>query len=349
MKRVFATLLALVMMVAAAGCTPADSGAATPPASDKQSGDQNASQGEKTDGEFDWKDITVGYTGYANTSEYLVTVENTLREAVESRGGTFLTTMCNADGQTIKSTQESYMLQGADILVDFNFLTEMFDSGYSQELADKGMAVISVDTMYQEPAYYYGANIWDQGVACADAAIAYIKEQWGGECDAMVVMYVGTAGESGNQRSYGAEARFKEAFPDVETIWMDLTAGGGDNTTLAYTYASDYMTAHPDQQHVYFQIHSDSQAVAAYSAIEQAGATDRCIICSVDGQTEAVATIKKTEGKCWIATVAAHPERYGEGIADYIEEILTNPNTERQRYTEAVYVNYDNIYEHFPD
>lgn len=348
MKRLFAGLMAASLTLGITACTPAvtsSSGAASSAGSTAGV----ASSAAGAEDSFDWKNVTVGYTGYNNTSEYLMTVENALKESVESRGGTFLTTICNGDGQTIKSAQESFILQGADILVDFNFLTEMFDAGYSAELANKGVPVISIDTMYQEPAYYYGANIWDQGQACADAAIEYINNEWGGQCDAMVIMYLGAAGESGNQRSYGAEARFKEAFPDVETVWMDLSAGGGDQASLAYSYAADYMTGNPDKNHVYFQIHSDSQAVSAFSAIQQAGAMDRCIICSVDAQTEAVETIKKNEGKCWIATVAAHPEKYGEGLCEYIEEILTDSSTEHQRYTEAVYVNIDNIYEHFPD
>lgn len=351
-KAIIALGLSTVMLFAGCSSTATSDSSGGAKTTSSASGESSASadtSGADT-GNFDWSNTIVGYSGFNAPTEYLTDVYDSVKEAVESRGGTFIHAESDLDAVAIRNADENLVNQGADVIVDFTFNTELYDGGYSQQLADKGVPVISVDTAYEEPAYLYGCDIYQQGEAAAEYACQYINNEWDGEVDEMVVMYLQTAGESGNQRSYAAEETFLSYFPDVPTNWLDISGTGGDATGEALVKARDYLTAHPDYHHIYFEVHSDSQAISVFSAAEQAGRLDDCIIVSVDGQTEAIETIKENEGKCWIATVAAMPKTYGEAIADYIEDILTDPeNTEHQRLKESMPVSIDNIYELFPD
>ena len=328
---------------------PSDTSAASETAASSTAAEV-VSEIENADTEIDWSEITVGYSGFNAPTEYLTNVFDSVQKAVESRGGKFIHAESDLDAQAIKTSIESLVLQGADIIVDFTFNTELFDGGYAQELADKNIPIISVDTEYKEPAHLYGCDIAQQGTVAAQTACDYINKEWNGEVDEMVVMYLQSAGESGNQRSYAAEKTFLEQFPDVSTNWIDITGTGGDSTGEALVKARDYLTAHPDSHHIYFEVHSDSQAISVFSAVQQAGRLDDCIIVSVDGQTEAIQTIKENEGKCWIATVAAFPSEYGEGIAAFAEEILSDPaNAPHTMLKDSTPVTINNIHELYPD
>jgi ribose transport system substrate-binding protein len=299
---------------------------------------------------FSWSDMVVGYTAYNSTSEYLALVESGTRDAVRSRGGKFLRADCNHDGQAIRSTIDTFMLQGAKVIVDFNFIPELFDSGYAQELLNKGVKVISVDVKYQPPAYLYGCDTAQQGTAAAELACKYIDKNWGGQADYMVIMFLGSAGESGNVRSHVAENYFKSHYPAFnqdDIKWMDLSSGG-DVAATAMTYARDFITSHPNSHKIYFQIHSDSQAVSAFAAVKQANRLDDVIIVSVDAQSEAINTIKENNGKGWIGTVAAFPDKYGEGIADYIELLMQNDDAPYEYLKASIPITIDNIYEYYP-
>lgn len=292
-------------------------------------------------------DYVIGFNNMWTDLEFFQVVEEGLRKAAEENNIKLLVGYGERDGQKMMSNVDTFVLQGADLILDFNVLAEVGNT-MTKELAQKDIPVIAIDGVY-EGAYFYGVNNEQVGRTAGTAAAEFIKEKWDGQIDYVVHIYSESAGPAVRKRNSGASDVIIETFPDFNednVVWID--AGSHMDPINGRSLSTDFLTAHPNSEHIYFQVLTDLPASGVLLAVEEAGRGDEAIIISCDASGPALDNLRKGEANSWLGSVAAFPELYGENVIKYALEILEGKNPPKERFTNNVVITHDNIDEYYP-
>ena len=294
MKKVFALILTLAMVLSLAACggkdAPASNGGDT----------QQPSQSAAADGDIEvavvLKTLASEYWGYVKTGCDAAAADLGVKVTVVGPGAE-----SDIEGQV--SMIEQQIGAGCDAIV-----CAPNDAGAAiaalQAAIDQSIPVLAVDT-----------NVGIDGQTCfvgtsnVDAAKEgglWAAQQAGSGAKA-VVIYGQEGDNTSNMRREGYEAACAEAGVEV------LAALSGQNTTDGATKAmKDLLNAYPGQINIVL-CHNDDTAIGAMNACKSAGVSD-IIIVGFDGNESAVKLIM--DGELVKATVAQQPYEMGYQVVE---------------------------------
>ena len=294
MKKVFALILTLAMVLSLAACGGSDA-----PASN--GGDaQQPSQSAAADGDIEvavvLKTLASEYWGYVKTGCDAAAADLGVKVTVVGPGAE-----SDIEGQV--SMIEQQIGAGCDAIV-----CAPNDAGAAiaalQSAIDQNIPVLAVDT-----------NVGIDGQTCfvgtsnVDAAKEgglWAAQQAGSGAKA-VVIYGQEGDNTSNMRREGYEAACAEAGVEV------LAALSGQNTTDGATKTmEDLLNAYPGQINIVL-CHNDDTAIGAMNACKSAGVSD-IIIVGFDGNESAVKLIM--DGELVKATVAQQPYEMGYQVVE---------------------------------
>ena len=294
------------------------------------------------------KQIVIGFNNMFTDIEFFQTVEKGLEDAAAAQGIKIIKAYAQRDAQKMITNVDSFVLQGVDLVMDFNVLPEV-GTTLAKTLKEKGIPLIGIDGVY-EGAYFFGVNNEQVGRTAGAYAAEVIKKKWNGQLDYIVHMYSESAGPAVKKRNSGASDVIKETFkdfPEDHIIWLD--GGSHMDAVNAKAMTTDFLTAHPDAKHIYFQVLTDLPALGVLMAVEAANKMDDSIIISCDAGGPALDNLRKPEANSWIGSVAAFPEKYGENLISYALEILEKKDAApKEKFTNNVVITRDNINEYYP-
>ncbi len=368
LKRVIAVLLAMLLLIGITACgqetsadpaqdsedtqkteesTPAEEGEQQSSEETQDAGDTGETSGDALDYDF-----TVGYSVLGEATNFFVSVGQSMRDACEAKGTELLYTIDDRDASKMKTAIETFVMQGADIIVDFTVLAE---SG-SAIAADLDIPMLSVDCVY-EGAYFFGVNNQAAGETAGEYVAEWVTENWDGQVDAIQMLYNEANGETVKQRVTGAVDVLKEAGLATDDIvtQTNINSSGSTVTDVSYvrSLVTDYLTAHPDDHHIVIIAQTDEQGIAANAAVEGAGRTDDVCIIAHNCDMNVVSLLQKEDSGSYIGTVNYNPDGYGEQILDACAEILAaeKNGTEigKEFYNEVYVVNKDNVWDYYPE
>lgn len=294
MKKVFALILTLAMVLSLAACggkdAPASNGGDT----------QQPSQSAAADGDIEvavvLKTLASEYWGYVKTGCDAAAADLGVKVTVVGPGAE-----SDIEGQV--SMIEQQIGAGCDAIV-----CAPNDAGAAiaalQAAIDQSIPVLAVDT-----------NVGIDGQTCfvgtsnVDAAKEgglWAAQQAGSGAKA-VVIYGQEGDNTSNMRREGYEAACAEAGVEV------LAALSGQNTTDGATKTmEDLLNAYPGQINIVL-CHNDDTAIGAMNACKSAGVSD-IIIVGFDGNESAVKLIM--DGELVKATVAQQPYEMGYQVVE---------------------------------
>ncbi len=293
------------------------------------------------------KQYVIGFNNMFTDIEFFQVVEKGLKDAAAAKGIKLLIAYGQRDGQKITSNVDSFVLQGANLVMDFNVMPEV-GSTLAKRLKEKNIPLIGIDGKY-DGAYFFGVNNEKVGRTAGEFAASYIKKNWGGQIDYVVHMYSESAGPDVKKRNSGASDAIKEQFPGFNpsnVVWLD--GGSHMDTINGKAMTTDFLTAHPDARHVYFQVLTDLPALGVQLGVEATKRDKDVIVISCDAGGPALDNLRKPEANSWLGSVAAFPEKYGENLVDYALQILQGKNPPMERFTSNVVISRDNIEQYYP-
>ena len=295
MKKVFALILTLAMVLSLAACGGGDA-----PASN--SGGDQPSQGDAAPAGGDievavvLKTLASEYWGYVKTGCDAAAADLGVKVTVVGPGAE-----SDIEGQV--SMIEQQIGAGCDAIV-----CAPNDAGAAiaalQAAIDQNIPVLAVDT-----------NVGIDGQTCfvGTSNVDAAKEgglwaaQQAGDGAKAVVIYGQEGDNTSNMRREGYEAACSEAGVEV------LAALSGQNTTDGATKTmEDLLNAYPGQINIVL-CHNDDTAIGAMNACKSAGVSD-VIIVGFDGNESAVKLIM--DGELVKATVAQQPYEMGYQVVE---------------------------------
>ena len=124
---------------------------------------------------------------------------------------------------------------------------------------------------------------------------------------------------------------------------------GQNDTAVAQTRFTDFLTAHPDAQKIVVFTINENTAQGAYAAAVTANREWDVRIMSANCGTQFVEPMYESEGNMsWIATCANFPELYGEQCCQLIERYFAGETLEGSYACNMVAIDWSNIAEYYP-
>ena len=296
--------------------------------------------------------LTIGFCNCTDSAQFFITVKESMERACSEKGYKLLYTISNLDPMQMRTAWESFVTQGADIIVDFSLLEDSGSTMAKQFKEQYGIDVICVDNVYDN-AYFFGVNNNEAGKTAGHYVAAKIQEKWNGQVDCMLQFYQESNGPTVKLRNSGIyEGMIEDGIELAEdkVTWINAsgTAPSGTDPAVMKSLVYDYLTAHADDHKIVIACFNDDGANSAYNAVKAAGREDEVMIISHNADPVALDTFKQGEG-CWIGSVCYSPETYGDQIIALAEKLIAGESMPTENYANTFVIDAANVREYYPD
>ena len=293
--------------------------------------------------------MVVGFINYSDTLTAGILVHQGMTRWCEENGVKMI--VADADGDAAKQAAacDSFILQGVDAIVDFNF-NPAGGTYLVEKCNEAGIPLISIDLQYQgENSYYCGVNNAEAGEIAGKAAADKAAVKFGDKGVDYLVATVAISLESVNQRttsSYDGMTAAGYEFP--EGHYIELECGTGNATALAEQQCKDFLTAHPDST-VVFVLGNDDVATGMLSAIESQNRQDDCMIITCGCELPSQAWLK-ADNDVVLASVDFMFTHYADTIMPLAVRLVNgDPSCEVLNFVQLGYLDSSTINEAYPD
>lgn len=256
------------------------------------------------------KTYKIGINSYAENFESSQNYLASFRAAAEAAGNVELVYAdCNADPQKVAPNYDSFILQEVDAIIDASWLEEA-GSVAVEKCKAAGVPLLVCDTAFDEEySYTIGTDSYEAGLVAGRYLADYINENWDGELDYLVLEYFQSGGGAVRDRMQGCVDGLKECgfeLSEEQVVWFDNEG----QTQKTNQITRDFLTAHPDAEHVIFGTNNDPCAIGMVSAIEAANRVEDCICYSYGGEASALDLLE--QDNCYVGSVSFQQNLYGE-------------------------------------
>ncbi len=286
--------------------------------------------------------------GLANINEkgaFGKLVKYGFEEATAKRGWILSYVDNNSDGQTAVSNAQLLVNKGVDFVVDMNV-----DASVGQTIMDifnkAEIPVIAVDIQLPG-APFFGINNAELGYKNGEYAANYIKENWDGQVDYVVLITQIASGEEVQERVRRSVDGLKDS--DIE-IGEVIELEGENDAGIAQRRFSDFLTSHPETEKIAVFTINENTAQGAYAAATTANREWDVRLFSANCGTQFVEPLYESQGEqSWISTVANFPEFYGEQVCSLIDSYLAGKSLEDVYSCDLEVIDWGNIEEFYPE
>jgi len=281
-------------------------------------------------------DLVIGLNAGTETNQFHSDVNNSIKNVAAEKGIEVLYAVSEFDPAQIIPKVETLLMQGANVIVDFNVNGEIGGNIVDVVKEKGGYGVIGIDVEYVsasgDKAWFVGANNQVAGELCGQAIADYVKEKKDGKLDYLVLFFNSENGDEVKKRMGGSIDGLASKGIDVaddQVEWIDLGGGGSDTTIQGKDKFTAWLTAHPDAHSIGVVCVNDETSQGCLAAAETLGRETDCVFASHNVSqvfTDAVRNGTLYEG--YTGSVAYYPERYGEYIVPLAQDIASGKNTD---------------------
>lgn len=259
MKKKFAMLLTLILIISLCACS------ATSPITDKA---QDSSAPSKSSDAEDIKlaiipDMIAG-------SDFWTALIPACQDYCEQKGYYLYTEDCHGDAATQMNAIENALSKGCKSIFIAAVDPEGLDS-YACDLMDRGIYIMA-NTAMPHTSCYITVDQYSSGKTCAEQAIAYIQEHFGGAAE-IGILTNSTSGKSIDDRIQGITETLEAAIADGDIAGSAIVSKVDALTVEdSMTAAENMLTANPDLKVLIGW--SDGVISGAYEAVKGTAGID---------------------------------------------------------------------------
>ena len=299
-------------------------------------------------------DFKVGYSVLGAATNFFVNVNEGIQQACEDHGVELTWTIDDRDASKMKTAIDTFVLQGADIIVDFTVLAETGEA-IAAELAKDGIPMLSIDCVY-EGCYFFGVDNDGCGKALGAYAEEWVNANWDGQIDKVQCLYNESSGETVLKRvGSGANKLIEDGYvTEDDVVYTNINSSGATVTDVSYvrSLVVDYLTAHPDDKHIVIMAQTDEQSTAANAAVMSSGRQDDVIIVTNNCDMAVIAMMQKGEGVI-VGDLNYNSAAYGEQVIQACAKIMAAKKAGEEIgqffYNPVYMVTRDNVWDYYPE
>ena len=287
--------------------------------------------------------------GFANLTEdipFAVRVREGIEEAAKKAGNVDLVTADNKlAGDVALSNAKNFITQGVQGAVEFQ-TDEKFGKSIMQEFQAKNIPVIAID-IPMPGATFFGVNNPVAGQMAGKGLGEWVKKNWGGQLDALIMLELPQSGPVPAARLKGQRDGLESVIgkiPEAKVKHLD------SKNTLeeARRLVSDTLTTLPNAKKIGVVCINDDTAAGAIAAAEAAGRKKDIAVVAVDGSERGREQIRKKDSP-QVGTTASFPEKYGSKIIPALIKAIDGEKLPEKFYTDHVFLTKDNIDKYYPN
>ncbi|MCL1896019.1 MAG: substrate-binding domain-containing protein, partial [Clostridiales bacterium] len=344
-------VLAIVLVFSLAGlaaCTQpaAEAPAQEAPAQEAPAQDAPADEGPSAGGYtfpvIAEEDIIIGFNNGSVTVDFLRLVDESMRKAADERGVKMIVAESNFDSEKVLPTVDNLLLQGANIIVDFNCNAEI-GGALVDYCGERGVPVIGIDVFYEgiygDTSWFFGANNEAAGMIAGEGLAEGVKERWDGEIDCLVLLSFSAGGElvyTRVQNIYEGLVASGVELSEDGVEFLD-SEGSVDATMIITQKMTDWLTAHPDMHKIGIGGANTEHCQGAYAALQTSNRDADGLIVSHNNSFQTLAAFDQGVNS-WLGGVAYWPSRYGDYIIPMSIDILTGKNPPKMNTMEHTFL-----------
>jgi len=298
--------------------------------------------------------IIIGFNQGSSTIDFLKKVGDNIAKVAEEKGVKLLYAESNFDPEQVMSNVNTLLLQGAQVVIDFNVNGEV-GGNIVDVCAKQNVPVIGIDVKYKskdgEESWFFGANNLESGKVAGRGLADRVKKDWGGKIEKLVLFFNSENGDEVKKRLSGIYDGLVESgvtLAEKDVVYIDMGGGGSDTTLVGMQKFTDFLTANPGLKHIGVGTVNDQTAQGVFSAVQSAARDEHVFIVSHGCDNPSIENLKGPKANSWIGSTAYFPEKYGEYIVPLALDILAGKNPPKMMTMEHTFVTRDNVAEFYP-
>jgi ribose transport system substrate-binding protein len=206
--------------------------------------------------------------------------------------------------------------------------------------------VIAID-IPMPGATFFGVNNYPAGHMAGANLGNWIKANWGGKVDSLVMLELPQSGPIPAERLRGQREGLESVvgkIPEANVVHLN------SKNTLeeARRLIADTLTLLPKSHHIAIVCINDDTALGAINAAEAAGRKNEIAVCAVDASERGREEIRKP-GSPHKGSTASFPEKYGEKIMPVLIKAMQGQKMPAAFYTTHVVLTKDNVDKYYPN
>jgi ribose transport system substrate-binding protein len=286
--------------------------------------------------------------GFANLSEeipFAVDVRRGLERAAKQLSNIDLVVADNRlDGARALQIVDNFIGKGVDLAIEYQL-----DARYGTVIMDKyqraGIPVIAVD-IPMVGATYFGVNNFQSGYLAGVALGRWIRENWAGEFDRLLVLEEPRAGALPEARMVGQLQGLAEVagpVPDAKKIVLN----SGNTSTASEAEMHRTLLDLPHEHRIAVVSFNDDAALGALRAARQLGRENDLAIVGQGADRLIRDELRRPDARV-VGSTAFLPERYGEKLMELAARILRGESVPPAVYMDHVFVDAANVARLYP-
>ncbi|MCO6449900.1 MAG: substrate-binding domain-containing protein [Caldilineales bacterium] len=275
----------------------------------------------------------IGFAGLSEDRPFSVEVRRGLEEAAQNMGHIDLVIGDNQyDNQVALNVAERLIAEGVNVAIEYHY-----DEKSANLIIDKfnqaGIPVIAVDTPMIGATYFGVENYragWDGGVALGQ----WIKTNWGGRVDKVVILEHTTGGPLPAARITGQYEGLCTSIgniPDEDVLRID----DGNATHQTEERMREVLKNLPDAKRLAVISISDNTAEWVLTAARELGREEHVICVAQGAGTRFIRDELRRPNSRIAAATLFRPETYGKGLLELADRIMSG-----EQVPPAVYIKH---------
>lgn len=292
------------------------------------------------------KRYKIGFANLAEDIPFGVRVREGIEKAAAEAGNVDLVKADNKlDGATALANADNFITQGVDGVIEFQ-TDEKFGKVIMNKFKAKNIPVIAID-IPMPGATFFGVDNPRAGKMAGQGLGQWIKANWKGQVDALVMMELPQSGPIPAARLKGQRDGLEAVIgkiPETKVKHLD------SKNTLeeARKLMTDTLTTLPNAKRIAVVCINDDTALGAINAAEAAGRKNQIAVVAVDGSDRGREQIRKA-GSPHIGSTASFPEKYGAKLIPAMLKKLEGGQLPESFYTEHVFLTKANVDKYYPN
>jgi ribose transport system substrate-binding protein len=264
----------------------------------------------------------IGYAGQGQDSSFSREVESSLIHAADNANVELVVVDNRYDPKTALRSVDQLIREEVDLVIEFQ-TDDAVAPAIARKYLEANIPMIAIDIPHPG-ATYFGANNYEAGLIGGRYLGRWAMKQWQGIADEILMIEITRAGSVPQARIRGMLAGIHEVLrrSDQSRI-IHLDGDGQFKTTLENV--RKHLRASKSRR-ILVGAATDSSALGALRAFEEAGRGSECAIVGHNAEPEGRAELREPRTRM-IGSVAYFPEKYGPAVIRLALDILSRKPT----------------------
>jgi ribose transport system substrate-binding protein len=288
----------------------------------------------------------IGFANLCDQMPFAIDVRRGLEQVARQANNVELIVSDNQlNGEVALKVANRLLTKELDLIIEFQVDHDM-GTIIMDRFRQANIPVIAVD-IPMVGATFFGADNYRAGYLAGRALGEWIKDQWQGQFDRLIMLKESRAGTLTHARMHGQLMGVQEIvgqIPESKIIRFD----GGVTTENSEEQMLELLESLPDEHRLAVISLNDDVALGALAAARSLGREEDLAVVGQGADRKGRQEIRRP-GSRMVGSTAYWPEKYGEMLLELAYKILGREVVPPAVHVDHIFINAQNIDDFYPD